>query len=305
MTEGVAPFLTFIVGPDEQGERLDKVVGRRAKTLGRRAISALFERGVVRADGRRALKGDRARSGSEISLGADATPIRGEPLAPIDVRLEAPRVIVARKPAGQPAVPLRFGEEGTFAAALLGRYPEMDGVGYRAREPGLIHRLDTQTSGLIVAARDADAFVRLRAALSRGDITKRYLAIVQDRALEDEGVIDTALEPHPEDPRLVRVVAAMASRGAPTRFRTGLRRNGWALVEIELNHAYRHQVRAHLAHAGHPIAGDALYGGPAVPALGARHALHASYVAWTGDDAVAGFAVTDPLPEDLGALLGE
>jgi 23S rRNA pseudouridine1911/1915/1917 synthase len=302
----VAPRDSFRVAADEAGERLDKLVVKHARDLGRRGVSDLFRRGAVRIEGRAAKKGDRAREGEEVELvPEDAEVIRPEPGAPLDVRLETPDVVVVSKPAGQPTAPVRLGETGTLASALLGRYPELAGVGYRAREPGLLHRLDTQTSGLLVVTRREAVFVHLRDAMTRGLVDKRYLAVVEAAGLPESGVVDAPLAPDPADSRRVAIARGPGRpRAAVTRFRTLRAQGRFALVECEARHAYRHQVRVHLASIGHPIAGDVLYGGPEAPALGERHALHASYVAWAGDDVVPGFAVDDGLPATFAELVG-
>lgn len=298
-------MLVFTTDEKDTGERIDKVVARRFPDLGRRGVARLFAEGRVRVDGRAARKGDAATSGSavEIDVGKNAI-VEPESNPVLDVLLERNDVVILRKPAGQPTAPIRAGETGTLANAIVARYPETRGIGYRAREPGLLHRLDTQTSGLVVVARTPDAFERLRRALSEGRLAKRYLAVVTG-TVDESGIIDEWLSPDPADPRRVRVVARGTPRARPatTRFRR-LRAGGpFTLVEAEVSHAYRHQVRAHLAWRGFPIAGDALYGGIVVQELGARHALHASYVAWAGDDVVPAFALDDPLPAELGALL--
>ncbi|HVW24217.1 MAG TPA: RluA family pseudouridine synthase [Polyangiaceae bacterium] len=319
--------IAFRVTRDEAGRRVDKLVAEHGKSGGRRKVAELFERGAVRVGGHVVKKGAVAREGDSVSVHlSDA--IRPEPDAPLVVRLETRDVVVVDKPASQPTAPARDGDVGTLAGALLGRYPEMASVGYRAREPGLLHRLDTETSGLVIAARSPEAFASLRAALSEGRIGKRYLAVVRAADLPESGVVETPLEPDPDDGRRVAVPAGFVrgalgaprdARAAPrapqktkadeaprtriTRFRTVHVAHDWALVEVEAPRAYRHQVRVHLAFIGHPIAGDALYGGPKAPLAGQRHALHASYVAWTGDDVVPAFAVESPLPDDLAALV--
>ena len=299
--------LSFDVEGGDAGQRLDKLVARHVKSGGRRKVAELFERGAVRVGGRVAKKGAVAQEGDAVTVRL-APAILPEPGAPLDVRLETKDVVIVDKLAGQPTVPARDGDTGTLASALLARYPEMAGVGYREREPGLLHRLDTQTSGLLVAARSATAFATLRKALSEGRIEKRYLAVVLAAGLPEHGVIEARLAPDPHDGRRVVVVDAArdGSDDAPalrtTRFRTLRVSPPWALLEVEARHAYRHQVRVHLASIGHPIAGDALYGGPRAELPGERHALHASYVAWSGDDDVPAFAVDCPLPADLTAL---
>jgi 23S rRNA pseudouridine1911/1915/1917 synthase len=153
-------------------------------------------------------------------------------------------------------------------------------------------------------ARSKETFERLRRALSAGHVEKRYLAVVRRGAAEASGAINEYLAPDPRKSKRVRVVGreAPGARPAVTRFRTIRTSERWSLLEVEASPACRHQIRAHLAWIGAPIAGDALYGGDPVESLGERHALHASYVAWAGDDVVPGFSASDPLPSELDAL---
>lgn len=298
--------IEFVVEPDEGGTRLDKLVVARVTGLGRRRATELFAKGRVTIDGKRVQKGDPAPAGAtvRVALGLEGGAVP-EPDAPLDVRHETSAYVVVSKPAGQPSVPLSGEETGTLANALVGRYPEMAEVGFSRREPGLIHRLDTQTSGLLVAARTSAAFERLRRAMSAGEIDKRYLAIVSGEGLGESGTIDEPLVQDDRRPERVLVVAtdARGARRAVTRWRVRERGQRFTLVEVSAARAFRHQIRAHLASIDHPIAGDAIYGGPAAPQLGPRHALHASYVAWAGDATLPGFAVEDPLPPELAALI--
>ncbi len=301
--------LTFTVSASEAGQRLDKLVVARAE-LGRRRVAELFQQGHVVVAGRRIPKGELAREGDEIvvSLEGDDRP-SPEPEARLVIRLETPHLVIVAKPAGQPSAPLR-GEGGTLAGALLGHYPEMASVGHSPREPGILHRLDTQTSGLLIAARSVEAFNRLHAALRQGSMTKRYLAVVQAEGLPDAGVIDTPIAPDRKNPKRVLIVDGVAprtgknrARSAETRYRVVKVVGDLALVEVTVSRALRHQIRAHLASIGHPLVGDVVYGGPPSEALGERHALHASYIAWAGDDTVAGFALEEPLPGDMASLI--
>jgi 23S rRNA pseudouridine1911/1915/1917 synthase len=303
----VSETVEFVVGADEAGQRLDKVVIGRVHGLGRRRAAELFVRGRISVDGRRVHKGDAAREGDRVivELGGPnhAAP---EPDAPLSVLLETAHYVIVSKPAGQPSAPLSGEELGTLANALVGRYPEMAEIGFGRREPGLLHRLDTQTSGLLLSARTPRAFERLRRAFSAGELDKRYLAIVSAEALPDSGLIERPLVQDRKHPERVLVCATDDTRGArraSTRFRVTMRGGRFALLEVSAARAFRHQVRAHLAAIGHPIAGDALYGGPEAPELGGRHALHASYIGWSGDDDLPGFAVEDPLPEEMRALI--
>jgi 23S rRNA pseudouridine1911/1915/1917 synthase len=299
-----APLLSFEVLPADAGERLDKFLVRRCPELGRRAAAELIEHGLVRVGGRRVSKAWRLAVGDLVTAPPAAALALGAPPEPglaLHVRLERSDLVVVEKPAGQPSAPLAPGETGSLAGALVARYPEMAGVGYRAREPGLLHRLDTRTSGLMIAARSVAAFDVLVEALHAHRLDKRYLAIVEAARLPDQLVIDLPLMPGaggrvvvaPPDARQSGTKACVSS------FRTLERRGRFALVEVEASRAYRHQVRVHLAASGWPIAGDLEYGGAARPALVGRHALHASHVAWAGDERVPAFAVDSPLPADL------
>jgi 23S rRNA pseudouridine1911/1915/1917 synthase len=199
-------------------------------------------------------------------------------------------------------------ERGTLANALVGHHPELVGVGYSPREPGIVHRLDTETSGLVVVARTAEAFDALTAALKAERIVKEYLLVCAAEGLPDQGSIEYPIANHPKDKKRVypcihpRDVIRYAPRPATTGYRVERRGGKWALVRAEAARAVRHQVRAHFAALGHALAGDALYGGEAVPDL-SRHALHASRVALVDDDDALAFDVSSPLPEDMASLV--
>jgi len=297
--------LLFQVAPDEAGRRLDLLVVRRLSGAGRRGATELFRSGAVTVDGRPARKGDRARAGTTVRIAAALDPVMAEPAAPLTVALERDDVMVVDKPAGQPTAPLERGELGTLAGALLGRHPELLGIGHRPNEPGLLHRLDTGTSGLLVVARSAAAFERLHEGMRAGQLHKEYFAVVGAAGLEPSGTIESPLEPDPSDSRRVRVAPPEARRARESSTRYEIRSifGPWALVNVEVSRAYRHQIRVHLASIGHPLAGDGLYGGADVPGLEGRHALHASLVRWAGDEGVAPFEVGSALPPEMQALV--
>ncbi len=303
---------------DEQlaGQRLDKVLVANL-SVGRSGARRLFHERrvfVAEASGRRHLarKGELAVAGSVVEIEAqpadlDVTALP-DPALEIDVVYETAELVVVDKAAGIPSAPLRPGERGTVANALLARYPEMAAVGFSPREPGLCHRLDTGTSGLLLAARTKPAFEALVAALGTGALSKRYLLICASAPLAAEGAIELPLASHPRDRRRVLAcskpdeAARLAARPATTRFRL-LREgaSGRALVEVSAPRAQRHQIRAHFAAAGAPLLGDVLYGGEPLPELD-RHALHASYLACRAPG-VTPFELTSPLPAELEALL--
>lgn len=302
--DGAGPrSLRRLIGAELAGRRADEVVLRSFPGFSRKEVRELFEAGRVRSLGRRLRKGDRVEAG-ELSVEAPAAPITPDPTLALEVLFESAEFVIVDKPAGLPTAPISRREPRSLAAALLAHYPELAGVGFRDREPGLVHRLDTQTSGVVLAARTQRAFELARGLFASSAIDKRYLAVTRP-GLPDHGEIETLLGPDPADPRRVRVFEQPPDGYAKlcrTRYRV-LERRQFALVELEVTRAFRHQIRAHLAHLGFPIVGDAVYAGPPAPELGARHALHGSVIAWPGDAERAGFRGEAPLPSELLALL--
>jgi 23S rRNA pseudouridine1911/1915/1917 synthase len=303
----------FIVPAELDGQRLDKAAAKLASGLSVARVKRAIEGGHVRVDGRRRAKGAPVAAGETITIALDEVPSPdapavADPDAPLVVRFESEAVLVVDKPAGQPTAPLRAGERGTLVNALLGRYPDLVGIGYGPREPGVLHRLDTGTSGLVIVARTADAFARLRAALLEGRIEKKYQLVCASDGLADEGTIAHPIANHPKDQRRVlacvspRDVMRFAPRQASTRYRVLRRGQNNALVEATVERALRHQIRAHFASIEHPLLGDVLYGSTD-KTLGKRHALHASFVGFAGEGDIPAFAVESPLPDELAALV--
>lgn len=297
--------LELNIAPDLAGERLDRVLARELEGVGRKRAREWCEAGRVTLDGKRAKPATPVTAGALVVVDAVDEGALPDVALELDVRFESDEVVVLYKTAGMASAPLRDGELGTLANAFVARYPESAGVGHRAREPGLIHRLDTDTSGLLVAARTARAFDALSGALARGELDKRYLALVERLDLPDEGSVDLALAPDPRKKGRVRVASAEQgyAHAATTRYRVLRRAENASLLEVVATPAFRHQVRAHLAAIGAPLVGDELYGGSPWPGTKPRHALHASYVAWAGDGTLPSFEVESTLPDELRALL--
>jgi 23S rRNA pseudouridine1911/1915/1917 synthase len=307
----------FVVPADLAGARLDKAAVALGH-LSRARVKRAIESGAVVLNGRARPKGAVVAAGDVIRIHVGQVPdpeipAVPSPGAPLVVRYESAGVLVVDKPAGQPSAPLRPGETDTLANALVGYYPELASIGYSPREPGLVHRLDTDTSGLVVVARTAQAFEALKAALKEDRLVKTYLLVCAGEGLADQGTIAYPIANHPKDQRRVlpcvhpRDVMRYAPRPAETKYHV-LARNPedgspWALVEAEVSRALRHQIRAHFAAIEHPLAGDVLYGGAEVRALG-RHALHAARVSFDGGgDPALAFDVHSPLPPAMAALV--
>jgi 23S rRNA pseudouridine1911/1915/1917 synthase len=257
----------------DRAVRLDAFVAAACPTLSRRLARRLIDAGIVRVNDRPATRGTRLVPGDRVTL----PPVRLEPETdlPVTVVYADERLIVLDKPGGMPGHALDPRQRGTLAAFLAARFPETGGVG-DPLSSGLAHRLDTGTSGLVLAARTPATFARLRAAFRSGEVTKRYLAIVAGTP-PPHAAVDTPLAHDPGDRRRM-VPAAPGLRAWPARTEVVLLRaaGGRALVEATLRTGVMHQVRVHLALLGCPVVGDPLYGGPEGHLPPARHALHAS-----------------------------
>lgn len=271
------------MGEEDAGERLDVVLTRRVPQLSRARAKALIAQGDVRVAGRQVKKSYPVAVGDRVTLASLPAPVDfhavPDPHLELEVLLEKDGYVVIDKPAGVPSHPLREAETGTVANALVARYPEMRGVGYCKREPGIVHRLDTDTSGVMLAARDQQTFDALRRQLQAGQIEKKYLARCQG-VVPAPAVIETPIANDPRDSRKVRVcvdareIKRLRAQPARTELLGSTPAEHGSLVEVRANNARRHQIRVHLASIGHPLLGDALYGGPALENLD-HHLLHA------------------------------
>lgn len=289
-------------------DRLDKVVARLFAVSRGRAMDWIAE-GRVRIDGKRAPKGAPVQAGARISV-ERPPPDQPAPQPELAIRIvhADQHLIVADKPAGMPSHPLKPGETGTAANALVGRFPELATIGPQLREGGLVHRLDTDTSGLLLAARTLPAYAMLRAQFTARTVEKGYLALAAGE-IHAGGEIALPLAHDPKDARRMMAISdpayaeAHAARPAVTRFQPLERRAGFTLLEIEIPTGVMHQIRAHLAFIGHPLLGDELYGGPQLESLG-RHFLHAARLAFAHPDGSRA-KYESALPADLAAALAQ
>jgi 23S rRNA pseudouridine1911/1915/1917 synthase len=263
--------LRLEVEEGEVGLRLDAFLARRGQAPSVAAARRLLAAGGVRVNGRPARKGDHLLRGAVVELRLAAAPAAGvvpTAGAPLAVLYEDEHLVAVDKPAGVPSHPLGAGETGTLASALVARFPECAAASPDVREGGLAHRLDVGTSGVLIAARSRAVWSGLRRALgAEGGSEKRYLAEVVGSPGAPEG--EDAREPLVVEAPLGRVgrragrVRVGAGRGllaARTEVRVLERRGDTSLVEARLSAGRPHQVRAHLAHLGAPVLGDATYG---------------------------------------------
>ena len=250
------PAVELEMGEDDAGQRVDVVLARRVPELSRARAKALIEEGAVRVGGRLVKKSFTVDAGDWVTLETLPGPVdfyaAPDPDLALDVLVETAGYVIVDKAAGVPSHPLKEGELGTLAGALVARYPEMRDVGYSKREPGILHRLDNDTSGVMLAARNPETFDALRKQLQAGEIEKRYLARCQG-IVPAPVVIDTPIANDPRDRRKVRActdlreIKRLRAQPARTEVLTSTPAEHGSLIEVRANNARRHQVRAHLA----------------------------------------------------------
>lgn len=289
------------------GERLDRVVALLVG-ISRSDATELLALGGVTVDGRPALSGKvRLEEGQRIEVDAAVVPRPQRPAAEPDVvftvRHADEDVIVIDKPVGLVVHPGAGNPQGTLVNGLLARYPEIADVGDPAR-PGIVHRLDAGTSGLLVVARTQDAYDHLVEALSERQVHRRYLALVWGHLAQRLGTIDAPLGRDPRDPLRRAVVVD----GKPARTRYQVLREfsdptPLTLVSCELETGRTHQIRVHLAAIGHPVVGDVTYGGDRPRLRAPRPLLHAVELAFEHPRTGVEIRVASDVPEDFAAVL--
>jgi 23S rRNA pseudouridine1911/1915/1917 synthase len=287
----------FVVTADEAG-RVDRAIARRFPETSRKRLTELFAAGAVRVGGKRARKGDRVDAGAEVVL-AQAPSGAGD-LAPVADPGAAARLVVLHlddhivavdKPPGMPSQPLRAGERGTAANGIASLHPECAATSDDPRDGGLVHRLDIGTSGVLIAARTRASWESLRRAFGAGQVAKDYLALTRGAPVASE--CDAPLA---QRGRRV-VVDAAEGLAAHTSWRIEQTLGPWRLLRCKASTGRMHQIRAHLAHCGAPIAGDTLYGGTELAGL-IGFFLHAASVQLPG-----GVTIEAPMPADRLAAL--
>jgi 23S rRNA pseudouridine1911/1915/1917 synthase len=284
---------------DAAGERLDVFLA--APVGSRSQAQRLIAEGHVRVDGRAAQKGHRIKGGERISVdeGASVAPAPGAdaPVAQFAIAYEDDDLIVVDKPAGVVVHPARGHREGTLAQALAGRAAGGEDD-WRA---GIVHRLDRNTSGLLVVAKSDEVHRRLKAALAARDIRREYLALVEGRPAARAGTIDA---PIGRDRRVRTRVSTDTDepREAVTHFTTERALPAATLLRVRLETGRTHQIRAHLLAIGTPVAGDPEYGRAGLYGL-RRQFLHAERLAFAHPATGAPVDVRSPLPADLAAAL--
>ena len=293
----------MLVERDDEGQRLDRFAAAKVPDLSRSYARQLIEDAHIRLNDRD------ARPSAQLHVGDVVTIYRPIPQPtdlvaqdiPLEVVYEDADVVVIDKPAGMVVHPAPGHLDGTLVNALLARYPDIT-VGSDLR-PGIVHRLDRDTSGLLVVARNDQARHHLQAQQQARTMAKAYLVVVEGRFKEPEGLIDAPIARHPTDRMRQAIVAG--GREARTRWRVIEDLGEYTLIEARLETGRTHQIRVHFAYKSRPVVGDPLYG-PRKPRATfglTRQFLHAYRLGFALPSTNSWAEFESPLPSDLLAAL--
>lgn len=296
--------LHIVAGPEDEGMRLDKFLSVRVEELTRSAAERLAEQGQVSSGGKTLDKKYRLRAGDAIEVilpepvGLDILP----EAIPLDIRYEDADLLVVNKPKGMVVHPAAGHAGGTLVNALLAHCGDsLSGINGVIR-PGIVHRIDKDTSGLLIVAKNDFAHQRLAEQIKEHSFTRMYEAVVHGNLKEDTGTIDAPIGRHPTD-RKRMAVTEKNSRHAVTHFEVLARYKGFTHVRLKLETGRTHQIRVHMAYIGHPVAGDPVYGPKKpVPNLDGQ-CLHARVIGFVHPRTGEYLEITSELPPYFTAFL--
>ena len=290
-------------GPEQEGLRCDAFVADCLPEISRSAAQRLAEQGLVTRRGVALNKKDKIKAGDQIQVCLpDPAPAQAvaQPI-PLDIRWEDEDVIVINKPAGMVVHPAAGNPDGTLVNALLAHCgPSLSGIGGELR-PGIVHRIDKDTSGLLIVAKNDRAHQALAAQLADHTLYREYEAVVLGRLRQDQGTIEGPIGRSPKDRKKMAVVPG--GRPAVTHYRVLGRYQGYTHVQCRLETGRTHQIRVHLASIGHPIAGDPVYGSRADRSGLGRQCLHARRLTFVHPATGRQMTVEAPLPPDFAGFL--
>ena len=254
----------FIVEQETAGQRIDRFLSGEDTGLSRSALQALVAEGHVQCNGKTVAKSLKLKAGDTVLLEIpDAKPIEAVPQdIPLDIVYEDSHLLVVNKPKGMVVHPAPGNPDGTLVNALLWHCKgSLSGIGGEIR-PGIVHRIDKDTSGLLVVAKNDAAHQALSAQMSVHSIHRVYHAVVYGNLREDEGFVERWIGRDPHDRKKMAVLAenAAGARYAYTGWRVQERYGNFTYIACKLKTGRTHQIRVHMASTGHPLAGDAVYG---------------------------------------------
>ena len=285
----------------DAGKRLDQLLAERLPEYSRSRLQEWIKQGRVQLNGLAGKASYLVKGSERIEVQpSEARPLRAVPEdLPLEILYEDKDVIAVNKPAGMVVHAGAGRHMGTLVNALVYRFGKLSGVGGDMR-PGIVHRLDRETSGVILVARNDAAHRNLAAQFAGREVKKIYLALVQGKVKAEAGRITSPIARDPV--RRTRMTAKLArGRAAMTEYQVLRRFEGCTLLEVRIGTGRTHQIRVHLASAGHPVVGDKLYGAAASP-LG-RFFLHAHEISFTSPSSGQRVTVDAPLAPELQQFL--
>ena len=295
--------LTFTVEPGDEGERLDKSICAFAPELSRSFVQKVLEDGGVTVNGRVCKKSYKAQAGDTVEVVApELREIEAVPQdIPLDIRFEDDSLLVVNKPRGMVVHPAPGNPDGTLVNALMyhckGSLSGINGV----IRPGIVHRIDKNTSGLLMVAKTDEAHVSLAAQIQQHSFTREYRAVVHGHLKEPVGTVDAPIGRNPND-RKKMCVTAINSRNAVTHYEVLETYKSFSFVKVRLETGRTHQIRVHMAHLGHPVAGDDVYGPKNGVALGGQ-CLHAGLIGFVHPKTRKYIELSSELPDYFTAFL--
>jgi 23S rRNA pseudouridine1911/1915/1917 synthase len=308
-----------LVVAERVDQRIDKYLSDVRGVATRSQVQRLLREGLVLVEGRQVKPSFRVQGGETLSItipDPEPAAVEAEDI-PLDILYEDGDLLVVNKPAGMVVHPAAGARSGTLVNALLGHCKDLSGIGGVLR-PGIVHRLDKGTSGLLIVAKHDGAHVKLSRDLSERRIHRTYEAVVWGTPLEDEGRVETLIGRSRSDRKRMAVLRS-DGRVAVTHFSIVRRFEFASRLTVKLETGRTHQIRVHLAHSGHPVFGDPTYGGRRRKFGGYsgatmerareclklidRQALHAAGLVFTHPIKKVSMEFTAPLPDDINSLI--
>lgn len=253
--------LLFSIPPELDGERVDRAVSQLVEGLSRSAVQRLIEEGNLIKNRQPVSKNDRVKAGDSVRVTMrEPRAIEAQPQEiPLDIRYEDDDLLVVNKPKGMVVHPAPGNPDNTLVNALLYHCgASLSGINGMIR-PGIVHRIDKDTSGLLVVAKNDFAHASLARQIKEHTFTREYSAVVHGRLKEPSGTVDAPIGRHPTK-RKQMAVKDCHSRNAVTHYETVAELDGFTQIRVRLETGRTHQIRVHMAYIGHPVAGDPVYG---------------------------------------------
>lgn len=292
------------VGPEEEGQRLDGYIAGQLPQLTRSAVQKLLAEGNIQVQGTPAAKSLRVKEGWEVCISLpepEETTLLPQNI-PLDIVYEDDDLLVVNKPKGMVVHPAPGNPDGTLVNALLAHCGNsLSGINGVIR-PGIVHRIDKDTSGLLMVAKNDVAHQGLAAQIQEHSFTREYEAVVYGNLREDCGTVNAPIGRHPVD-RKKMAVTEKHSRPAVTHFQVLARYGSFTHVRLQLETGRTHQIRVHMAYLGHPVAGDPVYGPKKVITSLQGQCLHARKIGFVHPITGEYMEFSSPLPEYFTSFL--